>query len=366
MTPFGIQSDTHNHNWHAFSSILESGINNRLQAILDETLRLALSIKKIGGKTLYHTGDLFHVRGNIAPSVLNPTLDLYRYIVEELDLKVRILAGNHDLEGRDSHRVGSAITALEGIGCEIVNTTTLFEDDKVVMLPWHQNTDDLRAAITDAVGKVLLTVSAPGMSDEVLKEWSLMIHAPVDGVIAGLPAHGITDLELSRLGFGRVFSGHYHHHKDFGNGVYSVGASTHQTWSDIGAKAGFILVTDLGVKWFKSHAPEFVEIDGDMDEFEIKTLVDGNYVRAKISTANTADVERVRAFLTDNGAKGVTVLTTKVAIEASRSSSTVKAGSSIEESVGEFIKKSSTVSDHEQLTILCNSILAEARLEVAE
>lgn len=365
MTPYGIQSDTHCHNWHAFSSILESGVNNRLQMILDETWRLALAVKKLGGKTMYHTGDLFHVRGNIAPSVLNPTLDVYRRIHDELGITPYLLAGNHDLEGRDAHRVSSAITALEGVGCKIVNAPSAFYEDQVVMIPWIQNTDDLKQAIKDLMAS-LSEHEDEGARITDFSDWTLMVHAPVDGVIPGLPAHGLTDVELAAFGFKYVFCGHYHHHKDFGNGVYSVGASTHQTWSDVGAKAGFLLVTKLGVKWMKSHAPEFVEIDGDMDEFEIKTLIDGNYVRAKISTANTADVEKVRAFLTDNGAKGVTILTTKVAVEASRSTASVKAGASIEESVNEFIKKSSATVDHEHLTILCNSILEEARLEVAE
>lgn len=360
MKPYGIQSDTHNHGWHAFSTILPTGINSRLQTILDETWRLALEIKKKGGDTLYHTGDLFHVRGNIAPSVLNPTLDVYRRIIEELGLKVRILAGNHDLEGRDAHRVTSAITALEGVGCEIVNETTFFGDDRVVMIPWIQDTTSLKAAIRKAVDDINGSMHSDRHSD-----WTLMIHAPVDGVIAGLPAHGITDKDLADYGFKYVFCGHYHHFKDFGNGVYSVGASTHQTWSDLKSKAGFLIVSDDGVKWHKSHAPDFVEIDGDMDEFEIKTIVDGAYVRAKINSAKTADVESVRAFLIESGAKGVTIITNKVAVEASRSTSTVKAGASLEESVTEFINKS-PVTDKAALNVLCAAILSEARMESAE
>ncbi|MEJ8025469.1 serine/threonine protein phosphatase [Acinetobacter baumannii] len=365
MQPYGIQSDSHCHNWHAFSSILESGINNRLQHILDEKIRLANEVKKVGGNTIYHTGDLFHVRGNIAPSVLNPTLDTYRHIVKEMGMKVRILAGNHDLEGRDAHRVSSAITALEGIGCEIVNAPTAFYDDQVIMLPWHQNTDDLKKAIADMV-KGLAEHEDECARINDIHNWDLMIHAPVDGVIPGLPAHGLTDKELVDFGFKRVFCGHYHHHKDFGNGVYSVGASTHQTWSDVGSKAGFLIVDSLDVKWYRSHAPEFVEINGDMDELEMKAVVDGAYVRAKINSDKAADVEAVRNFLLESGAKGVTILTTKVAIEASRSTSTVKAGASIEASVGEFIKSSPGVTDAEALTKLCNSILVEARMEVAE
>jgi DNA repair exonuclease SbcCD nuclease subunit len=360
MKPFGTQSDTHNHAWHAFSTTLDTGVNNRLQHILDETLRLAKEIKEAGGNTLYHAGDLFHVRGNIAPSVLNPTLDTYRYIVEEMNVKVRILAGNHDLEGREADRVGSAITALEGVGCEIVNQTTYFADDRVVMLPWHQNVDDLKAAIHKAIDEI--NGEAHG---HIHSTWTLMIHAPVDGVIPGLPDHGITNVYLGDLGFKRVFSGHYHHHKDFGNGVYSIGASTHQTWSDVGTKAGFLIVDDEKVTWRKSHAPEFVQIDGDMDEYEIKLLVDKAYVRAKISSNNTADVERLRKFLIDNGALGVTILTTKAVVETERKEMSVKAGASIEHSVGQFIKHSSAT-DKEQLTTLCNAILSEARLEVAE
>lgn len=363
MTPFGIQSDSHCHNWHAFSTILPSGVNNRLQTILDEKLRLAKETLAKGGKTIYHCGDLFHVRGNIAPSVLNPTLDTYRQIID-MGLKVRILAGNHDLEGRDAQRVSSAITALEGIGCEIVNEPTAFYDDQVIMIPWIQNVEELKSTISGMI-KGLAEHEDEGARVDDINDWTLMIHAPVDGVIAGLPAHGLTDVELAKYGFKYVFSGHYHHHKNFGNGVYSVGASTHQTWSDLKSKAGFLIVSDEGVKWHKSHAPDFVEIDGDMEEFEIKTIVDGAYVRAKISSAKTADVERVRNFLVECGAKGVTIITTKVAIEAARTSSTVKAGASIEESVSEFISKS-PATDKAALSSLCASILTEARMGAAE
>ncbi len=361
MIPYGIQSDTHNHGWSAFSTILPSGINSRLQSILDETWRLALEIKAKGGKSLYHTGDLFHVRGNIAPSVLNPTLDLYRRIVEELGIQPRLLAGNHDLEGRDAKRVSSAITALEGVGCEIVNELTCFADDRVVMIPWTQDITALKAEINRAVDEI-----NGHAHSHMHNDWTLMIHAPVDGVITGLPAHGLTDVDLKGYGFKYVFSGHYHHHKSFGNGVYSVGASTHQTWSDVNSKAGFLIVSDEGVKWYKSHAPEFVEINGDTDEVELKATVNGAYVRAKIVSAKQSDVERVREYLLrECNAAGVTILTTKSTVEAARTSSTVKAGASIEESVTEFIKKSSST-DPERLGLLCSAILTEARMEIAE
>ncbi|MFH4134446.1 serine/threonine protein phosphatase, partial [Acinetobacter baumannii] len=190
--------------------------------------------KAMGGTHLYHTGDLFHVRGSISPSVLNPTIATYKVIQQLLGIKVRILAGNHDLEFREANRNGSAVTALEGIGCEIINETSLFLDERVAMIPWFQDVNELKSEIE----RVKLQINSmpsrsPLRTIETVSDWTLMIHAPVDGVIAGIPSHGLSATWLGSQGFKRVFAGHYHHHKDFGNGVYSVGALTHNSWSDV-------------------------------------------------------------------------------------------------------------------------------------
>lgn len=349
--PYGIISDTHNHGWSAFSTTLESGVNSRLQSILDETKRCAEEVRKAGGDTMYHCGDLFHVRGSIAPSVLNPTLDCYRDIIKS-GIKIVIDAGNHDLEGKESNRLGSAITALEGVGCTIINS---FEHglrdagDRVVMIPWTQNIAELKDLIVKARD-----------ADPVPNEIDLMLHAPLDGVIMGIPDHGLDPAWLGSLGFRRVFSGHYHNHKEFPNNVFSIGALSHHTWSDVGSKAGFLIVSDAGVKWFKSHAPEFVEILATTDPAEIPLLVDGHYVRAKINSTKQKDVEELRAYLIDCGAKGVTILAQKEASVTVRDGSTVKAGASLEVSVADFIKMQS-YADPEKLAVLCQDILTTVR-----
>ena len=69
-----------------------------------------------------------------------------------------------------------------------------------------------------------------------------MIHAAVDGVIDGLPSHGIAAADLEVYGFNRVYFGHYH--KELTEKVIPVGATTHQTWGDIDSHAGFIIVGD--------------------------------------------------------------------------------------------------------------------------
>ena len=142
--PYGIIRDTHNHAWSAFSKLNEQGINNRLQITLDETYRAAETVKKAGGDTLYHAGDMFHVRGSVAPSVLNPTIETYRRIVQDLEMRVVVIPGNHDLEGNDSNFLSNASSALRGVGVEIA-AEAWFDD--VLMLPWHSSIASLKASL---------------------------------------------------------------------------------------------------------------------------------------------------------------------------------------------------------------------------
>lgn len=353
MYPYGVVSDTHNHCWSAFATTLPTGVNSRLQMILDETERAADAVLSAGGNVLVHGGDLFHVRGSIAPSVLNPTIDLYKRLIAK-GLKVIILAGNHDLEGREAERVSSAVTALEAAGCTIVNKTTVIPmgEGSLALIPWHSGVEALKVEIQ----KVADDLDRAGE----LHKTDLVIHAPVDGVIEGLPDHGLTAEWLQCRGFHRVLSGHYHHHKKLADTVYSIGASTHQTWGDVSAKAGFLIVDEGSVKFNASRAPSFVEIDGHTDPSEVPLLVDGNYVRAKISSTKTSDVEALRSYLTDCGAKGVTILAQKEASVTPRAGATIKAGESVEGSIAHFIKHGGFDRESE-LNALCVDVLNSVR-----
>ena len=348
ITPYALMADLHAHNWSAFSEITAEGINSRLAYTLAEMVRAAAEVKKAGGSTLRIAGDVFHVRGSIAPTVLNPLRDTVREIIK-LGVNIEILAGNHDLEGKDSARVSSAITALEEDGCVVINSWAngVGFRDHVIMAPWMKVAElKERLESVDPADRAGIDV---------------ILHAPIDGVMIGIPDHGLSPEYLTALGFKRVFSGHYHHHKDFSNGVYSIGAATHQTWSDVNSKAGFLIVHDDRVQWFASHAPAFVEITPATDKDEVPLLVDGNFVRVKLNTSKSADVEAARQFLTDMGAKGVTVVAQRdVSAATTRTTSTVKAGASIEVSVHEFVKASS-FANQERLAQICNEILTEAR-----
>lgn len=352
MKPYGLMADAHLHNWSAFASVESDGVNSRLGMLLKDICRCAEETRKAGGDTVIVAGDMFHVRGSIAPSVLNPVMDTISNLIKG-GIKFIILAGNHDLEGKEANRLGSAITALEGLGCKIINT---FEQGlrgnggRIAMIPWTPKIADLKALIEKVRD-----------ADPDPSEIDLILHAPIDGVIPGLPDHGLSAEWLGKQGFRSVYSGHYHHHKEFDHNVFSIGALAHHTWSDVGSKAGFLIVGSTGPKWFKSHAPEFVEIHGGTDPDDIPLMVDGNYVRAKINSTKQKDVEELRGYLETCNAKGVVILAQKeVSATPREGGSTIKAGASLEVSVTDFIK-TQAYANADKLAILCNDILTEVR-----
>lgn len=351
----GLTADVHLHNWQSFAQIdASTGINTRLYGLLQGLMRAAKATKEAGGKTFYVAGDLFHVRGKIAPSVLNPTLTVFKNIVG-MGLEVRIIPGNHDLEGKDSQVLGNAVAALKGVGCVVCEKTTIFDDDKTIVIPWYDKLDDLREAIKNI---------ADQSEDEVRKQFDLVLHAPINGVIKGLPDHGLSGEELAEYGFKRVLSGHYHNHKEVVPGVFSIGALAHHTWSDVEAVAGFVLAHDDRIEQRETGLPKFVDFpDGDFDA--IKGAVKGNYVRIKVSKATVAELNAVREELTKMGALGVVIQPIKEAVVKREAaiSATVKSGASVEVSVSEFVKAryagNATAIDKE-----AQRILAQASVEV--
>lgn len=354
MRPYGLMADLHFHNWQSFSSVLEPGINSRLVALHREVIRCCKEVKLAGGNRIYIAGDVFHVRGSIAPSVLNPTLDTMRALIGA-GFEFFILPGNHDLEGKHSTRIGSAITALEGIGCKVCDECQVIDhgDSKVLMFPWFESLRELKEELIKVAG-----------SGEY-KNADVLLHAPIDGTLAGIPAHGLSPEFLADLGFGRVFAGHYHHHKDFGRGVYSIGALSHHTWSDVGSKAGFLIVGADEVKWFKAHTPEFVDLSAASDETEAEIMAEGNFVRARITKGDMKSVNAMKEWLEKAGARAVIVQVIKEPTKAREGAvvHSVRAGASVEASIAEFIKGSG-LDNAEAVQIECQKILAETVAEV--
>jgi DNA repair exonuclease SbcCD nuclease subunit len=352
---YGLISDTHNHNWSAFSSTDADGVNSRLRVILNEIERAALETKEAGYDTLVHAGDLFHVRGKIQPSVMNPTLAVFEHIVNKLKLKVIIVPGNHDLEDKETTELSNAVMTLKSLGVQVCNESTLFRlspDNSLIVIPWMSSVDALKQHIEKFV--------ALSRSQFQREHCDLILHAPIDGVLAGIPAHGLTAEWLAAQGFRRVFAGHYHNHKEFDNGVYSIGATTHQTWGDVDTKAGFLLVGDGSVIFRASHAPQFISLDAEtLVPADVPLLVAGHYVRLKAAISKDSQVNALRDELLGYGAAGVIISPVRTGVTQARSGACVSTGTSLNQSIADYIRLKG-FEQPEALAQLCEQLLREA------
>lgn len=307
-----IISDTHYHDFSRYATVDKDGVNSRLADIMRATKQAA---NHPGVETMFHGGDVFHVRGTLTPTVLNPVSDMYAHL-NACGLNVFMMPGNHDLKSDNTKRVTSNVTPLESYsnvsnkpGYEVIGNT------RFIMIPWEPDLNVLR----DKIQK---------MDRGKEKYVALIIHAPLNGVLDHLPAHGLNPSDFDDSGITHVFCGHYHNHRAFpykGGTAYSIGALTHQNWGDVGSKAGYIIYDpDTGVvEHHETSAPKFVKVD--VADILTSDQVIGNYVKVIGGTfTNQLEVEELRDEVILMGARAVEVegLVTKPAVTRSGTATT--------------------------------------------
>lgn len=356
LYPYLITSDQHAHNWSQFASIADDGVNSRLSAILNEMIRAHGALDEAGGCFSFYGGDLYHVRGRIEPSVFNPTFAAIKALHEEYPaLLSYAIPGNHDLEGKHSSQLGNAMQALETIDRFTVSTKVEKHGD-VIVIPWFHDLNELR--------EILRVQAGVHLAFGTLDKTDVIIHAPVNGIIKGIPDHGLEAAELAAYGFRRVFSGHYHDHKVMEGGkVISIGATTHQTWNDPGTKAGFLLVWEDRIEFHESAAPKFIDLhDHDIGDAEaLADLVGGNFVRFKADDVTAREIEEWRENLKAAGAKGSLIIANKKRPDTTRTATTISASKTLEASTAEFIANQLNPDNLADVQALCADMIAQAR-----
>jgi DNA repair exonuclease SbcCD nuclease subunit len=274
---------------------------------------------------------MFHVRGSIDPEVFNPVHDAMQNLALH-GFQIRAIPGNHDLKSRETTELGNAMQSLNALDGFSVVTSGDVPDigpHDTLMIPWVSTADALRETIKQ-------TQAHYGGH---IADLDLIIHTGINGVLKGLPDHGLDAEEVAGWGFKRVFAGHYHDHKVMADGkVISIGALTHQTWSDVGSKAGFLLVYPDKIKWQASHAPHFVEVTDETAEEDVPLIVDGNYVRVRGKSATDAEINEMRQAFLDLGAKGFSYQGVREVVTARGPTASHKA-TSLEASIAAFISE---------------------------
>lgn len=356
---FAVLADIHAYGSTVYSGTNPDGVNTRLSIILSEMKRAAQTLAREGGRIMIIAGDIFHTRGSIDPEVLNPLRETVESILA-MDIDIYAIPGNHDLKSADSRQLSSQIENLAQISisggmfrCYNEARVVGLQDVPFGFVPWRNKMDDLKADL--AALKATYAYHA---------DMHVFIHAGIDGVLSGMPAHGLTDGDLAAYGFKRVYAGHYHNHVIFpGNKVVSIGATTHHNWGDVGTRAGFLIVdTDADtVTFHDTQAPKFADLTG-LDEMDMELECKGNYVRFRGPTMTQTEINELRDQFRKWGALGVSIEVPKSTV-AVRSASPVK-GVTLDQSVANYIdgKKDIPASiDKVKLKARAQAILDDSR-----
>lgn len=313
MQPFVLVSDIHLHNFTQFDRPTEHGHGTRVEHTLQALLEAAQAARTVNINRMVIAGDIFHVRGKLSPSVVNPFRDTLDLLVKS-GFTIEMIPGNHDLETENSYEHSSAIQFLRTENLVKVYSHPTITGDDIYFIPWTPDLNELKELL-----------QAPPDTERC--DLAVVMHAPVNGVIPGLPDTGLDPAWLTKLGYKAIFSGHYHRHVDFSNNVYSIGALNHHNFGDVGTKAGYMIVRDSGVLSIEQHetqAPRFVDHHPDLPHGEYA----GHYVRATLTDSTITERERFRDELLNDGALGVMVRNVKTAPEYRTGESSERAASS--------------------------------------
>lgn len=196
------------------------------QKFYDEVFFPTLAKENI--KTVLILGDTFDRRKYVNFYTLKRAKEMFFDKLQQMDIIVHMLAGNHDTYYKNTNDVNSVDLLLrEYNNVHIIDTPRTINVDQhdICMMPWicAENYED---------------------SMKTLKETKAQIccgHFEIAGFAMhrGMPSQEGIDRAVFRK-FTSTFSGHYHH-KSSADGIYYLGNPYELTWQDYNDPRGFHL-----------------------------------------------------------------------------------------------------------------------------
>jgi DNA repair exonuclease SbcCD nuclease subunit len=293
-------SDPHYHNYKPHSTLVD-GVNSRLIDV-DAAMESAMELGRENGVDLFTvSGDVFHERGRIRPSVFNRAYSRFRKMAEIAPVVLDI--GNHDME--DFKLGASSIDTFESIGGVYVLGGTEgysrieIRGLKILGIQYFHKTEEFKEVYEKALS-------------EFLDSDIILMHQGVDDFNhdIGMPDTKLTAEYLSSLTGAWIFCGHYHTPESKGK-VVNVGAPLQHTFGDEGKDRGcWITDTDECLTTFHCiESPRFVTVNKKADIVKKGVGSNGSFVRVIAKTPRTAKTLEKACF--DAGAKTVTVMVDK-------------------------------------------------------
>jgi len=178
--------------------------------------------------TVLILGDTFDRRKYINFYSYKRAREMFFDKLAQRNIKVHMLAGNHDTYYKNTNEVNSPELLLqEYTNIEVIDSPKTIEvyDTKICMMPWicPENYEDSMRELKETDAEIC------------------MGHFEIAGfaMMRGMPSHEGLDRELFKQ-FDMVFSGHYHHRSADANIRY-LGNPYELTWQDYNDTRGFHL-----------------------------------------------------------------------------------------------------------------------------
>lgn len=357
-------SDLHIHT-HRFGAGVDpaTGRHSRLQDCLNVLDVTAQACFDHDAAARVFCGDLFHVRGQIRPSWLNPALDHFRRFHGSHAYWDIMIPGNHDMEHRadgehalEALKPIAGVKVFEGFGYDVLEINR--PAGEILGIGWVQYAPDVKELKrrVDQVAAMKRTWAGPKP-----KHTLMMIHHGVDGVMPGIPDMGFTASCLPTDDFDVVLCGDYHNHKQLAPNAWMIGAPLHHTFGDAGQKRGYMVID------FEKRTAELVEVPGvpkfvTIDVKGGSTIllssqeIGGNFVRVRCD--DEAQLDTLAKQITDMGAKAVQAELVRDMVTAARSD--VKLSMSTRDMFTTWLADQNHGRDVSRLTALNDAVMSEA------
>jgi DNA repair exonuclease SbcCD nuclease subunit len=255
-----IFADLHAHPFGPYSTILENGMNSRLNDAVNCLEQMFTYAKSNSIDMVWFAGDMFHTRKTI-------TVQAHKAVYDVLDkfhthrISVIMLHGNHDQADRSGN--DHSLHSFREITKVVDKPTWLhvggYDVDQAFLcaVPYVEDVSAI---------KELINKKFAGCDTDIPRFF--LGHFGITGAKLGADfvyenPHDASVDDLNTHIFEAGFLGHFHLPQQVGTNFWYVGAPLQHTWGDVGQTRGFS-VYDTLTKQYTTHelkAPKFVRLN---------------------------------------------------------------------------------------------------------